>query len=67
MPGSVVAVHVTEGASVAAGTPLISIEAMKMEHPVTAPHDGVVRLLVGVGDQVRRDQAVARVTTEENR
>ena len=30
-----------------------------MEHPVIAPHDGVVALDVAVGDQVRRDQ-VAR-------
>lgn len=67
MPGSVVAVHVPEGAVVAEGTPLVSIEAMKMEHQVLAPRDGTVRLLVTVGDQVRRDQAVARVTTEENR
>ncbi|WP_341957375.1 biotin carboxylase N-terminal domain-containing protein [Microbacterium sp. LWH13-1.2] len=67
MPGSVVAVHVVDGDSVTAGTPIVSIEAMKMEHPVRAPHDGVVRLLVAVGDQVRRDQPVARVMTEENR
>ncbi|WP_136054959.1 biotin carboxylase N-terminal domain-containing protein [Microbacterium sp. K24] len=66
MPGSVVAVHVQDGASVSAGTPLVAIEAMKMEHPVLAPHDGVVQLLVVVGDQVRRDQPVARVTTEES-
>ncbi|GAA1124810.1 acetyl-CoA carboxylase biotin carboxylase subunit [Microbacterium natoriense] len=63
MPGSVVAVHVADGEHVAAGTPLLSIEAMKMEHPVLAPHDGTVHLLVAVGDQVRRDQPVARVTT----
>lgn len=67
MPGSVVAVHVADGDPVLAGTPLVSIEAMKMEHPVLAPHDGTVRLLVAAGDQVRRDQPVARVTTEENR
>lgn len=66
MPGSVVAVHVADGDAVAAGDPLVSIEAMKMEHQVLAPHDGVVRLLVAVGDQVRRDQPVARVTTEES-
>ncbi|PRB18882.1 biotin carboxylase N-terminal domain-containing protein [Microbacterium sp. MYb62] len=66
MPGSVVAVHVREGESVSAGDPLVSIEAMKMEHPVLAPRDGVVHLLVAVGDQVRRDQPVARVTTEES-
>jgi len=68
MPGAVVAVHVADGAIVTAGTPLLSIEAMKMEHPVLAPLDGTVHLLVAVGDQVRRDQLVARVTTmEENR
>lgn len=67
MPGSVVVVHVEDGQSVTAGAPLVSIEAMKMEHPVVASHDGTVRLLVAVGDQVRRDQVVARVTTEEER
>ncbi|WEK59762.1 MAG: biotin carboxylase N-terminal domain-containing protein [Candidatus Microbacterium colombiense] len=67
MPGSVVAVHVADGSTVTAGTPLVSIEAMKMEHQVLAPHDGTVQLLVAVGDQVRRDQTVARVTTEETR
>ncbi|GAB3599094.1 acetyl/propionyl/methylcrotonyl-CoA carboxylase subunit alpha [Microbacterium tumbae] len=66
MPGGVVAVHVADGASVRAGDVLVSIEAMKMEHPVTAPHDGVVRLLVALGDQVRRDQTVARVEAEGN-
>nr|WP_314841761.1 biotin carboxylase N-terminal domain-containing protein [uncultured Microbacterium sp.] len=66
MPGSVVAVHVEDGQNVEAGTPLVSIEAMKMEHQVRAPHDGAVHLLVAVGDQVRRDQPVARVTTEES-
>ncbi|WP_149085277.1 acetyl/propionyl/methylcrotonyl-CoA carboxylase subunit alpha [Microbacterium sp. 1S1] len=65
MPGSIVAIHVADGETVTAGTPLVSIEAMKMEHPVLAPHDGVVRLLVALGDQVRRDQPVARVTTTE--
>jgi len=74
MPGSVVAVHVEDGARVRVGDALVSIEAMKMEHPVVAPHDGVVHLLVAAGDQVRRDQPVARVTiipepgaTEETR
>ena len=67
MPGSVVAVHVTDGETVTAGAPLVSIEAMKMEHRVVAPHDGTVRVLVAVGDQVRRDQPVVRVVTEEER
>ncbi|WP_144877594.1 biotin carboxylase N-terminal domain-containing protein [Microbacterium sp. 1.5R] len=64
MPGSVVAVHVADGATVKAGDPLVSIEAMKMEHPVLAPQDGTVQVLVAVGDQVRRGQPVARVTEE---
>ena len=66
MPGSVVAVLVADGDAVSAGDPLVAIEAMKMEHQVLAPHDGVVHVLVAVGDQVRRDQPVARVTTEES-
>ncbi|NJI59211.1 MULTISPECIES: acetyl/propionyl/methylcrotonyl-CoA carboxylase subunit alpha [Microbacterium] len=66
MPGSVVAVLVANGDAVSAGDPLVAIEAMKMEHQVLAPRDGVVHLLVAVGDQVRRDQPVARVTTEES-
>jgi acetyl-CoA/propionyl-CoA carboxylase biotin carboxyl carrier protein len=36
-----------------------------MAHPVLAPHDGTVHLLVAVGDQVRRDQPVARVSEQE--
>lgn len=64
MPGTVVAVHAIDGSTVTAGAPLVAVEAMKMEHQVLAPHDGVVHLLVAVGDQVRRDQPVARVTTE---
>ena len=61
MPGAVVAVHVADGATVATGDRIVTIEAMKMEHPVLAPHDGVVRVDVAVGDQVRRDQVLAHV------
>ena len=66
MPGSVVVVHVAEGARVVQGDVIASIEAMKMEHPVLAPHDGTVHLLVAQGEQVRRDQPVARVEAEES-
>ncbi|MCW3494427.1 biotin carboxylase N-terminal domain-containing protein [Microbacterium sp. SSM24] len=65
MPGAVVAVHAVDGAVVAAGDRIATIEAMKMEHPVVAPHGGVVRLDVAVGDQVRRDQVLAHVTLTE--
>ena len=65
MPGAVVALHVGDGTRVAAGDRIVTIEAMKMEHPVVAPHAGVVRLDVATGDQVRRDQVLAHVSSEE--
>ncbi len=63
MPGAVVAVHAADGARVAAGDRIVTIEAMKMEHPIAAPHGGILRLDVGVGEQVRRDQVLAHVTS----
>jgi acetyl-CoA/propionyl-CoA carboxylase biotin carboxyl carrier protein len=61
MPGAVVAVHVADGTRVQAGERIVTIEAMKMEHPVTAPHDGIASIDVVVGDQVRRGQVLAHV------
>ena len=53
MPGAVIRVAVAEGESVTAGQPLLWMEAMKMEHTITAGADGVVTSLpVAVGDQV---------------
>jgi pyruvate/2-oxoglutarate dehydrogenase complex dihydrolipoamide acyltransferase (E2) component len=62
MPGAVVAVSVEDGAEVEAGTVVVTVEAMKMEHPLAAPVDGVVELLVAVGDQVKVGQQLARIT-----
>ncbi|MHC9295772.1 acetyl-CoA carboxylase biotin carboxylase subunit [Mycobacterium sp. LTG2003] len=62
MPGSVVAVGVDSGAEVAAGTVVVTVEAMKMEHALAAPVDGVAELLVAVGDQVKVGQPLARIT-----
>ena len=45
MPGTLIKVLVDEGQLVAARQPLVVLEAMKMEHVVTAPYDGVVRKL----------------------
>ncbi|MGV0815110.1 biotin carboxylase N-terminal domain-containing protein [Mycolicibacterium boenickei] len=68
MPGSVVAVGVATGADVTTGTMVVTVEAMKMEHALTAPTDGVAELLVAVGDQVKVGQPLARITahTQEN-
>ncbi|CAN7164082.1 Acetyl-/propionyl-coenzyme A carboxylase alpha chain [compost metagenome] len=53
MPGKVIAVMVEAGSTVTRGTPLLVMEAMKMEHTISAPVDGVVsEVLYGVGEQV---------------
>jgi acetyl-CoA/propionyl-CoA carboxylase biotin carboxyl carrier protein len=62
MPGSVVAVGVSSGDLVTAGAVVVAVEAMKMEHSLTAPVDGVVELHVAVGDQVKVGQLLATVT-----
>jgi 3-methylcrotonyl-CoA carboxylase alpha subunit len=53
MPGKLVAFLAQPGDTVQRGQPLAVMEAMKMEHTITAPRDGrVTELLYGVGDQV---------------
>ncbi|KAA9154827.1 ATP-grasp domain-containing protein [Amycolatopsis acidicola] len=65
MPGTVLRIAVEAGASVAAGDPLLWLEAMKMEHKITAPADGVVaELPVSAGQQVEVGAVLAVVTKE---
>ena len=53
MPGKLIAIHAAAGAHVERGAPLLVMEAMKMEHTIVAPSDGVVsEVLYAVGDQV---------------
>ena len=60
MPGAVLAVHVAMGQAVVAGDPVVTLEAMKMEHVVAAPAAGRVgEVTVAVGDQVVRGQSLA--------
>jgi propionyl-CoA carboxylase alpha chain len=62
MPGSVVAVHAQVGDAVEEGQPLLVLEAMKMQHTITAPHAGTVTELdVAVGDQVNGGTVLAVV------
>ena len=63
MPGTVVAVPVAEGAQVSAGDPVVVLEAMKMQHTIKAPVDGVVSDLVGAGQQVAAGDVLAVVST----
>jgi acetyl/propionyl-CoA carboxylase alpha subunit len=62
MPGLVLRVLADAGATVAAGQPLVVLEAMKMEQTVTAPADGVLaELRAKTGEQVAAGQILAVV------
>lgn len=63
MPGSVIRVAAAQGDTVTAGQPILWLEAMKMEHTVTAPADGVLtELNVQQGQQVEVGAVLAVVS-----
>jgi 3-methylcrotonyl-CoA carboxylase alpha subunit len=65
MPGKIIAVDVSEGQSVINRQKLLTLEAMKMEHSLTAPFDGVVTELKAiVGAQVQVETLLVRIETE---
>ncbi|HEY2203353.1 MAG TPA: biotin carboxylase N-terminal domain-containing protein [Pseudonocardia sp.] len=65
MPGTVLRVAVSSGDRVAAGDPVLWLEAMKMEHRIAAPTDGVVtELPVVVGQQVDVGTVLAVVSDD---
>jgi len=62
MPGRIVSVPVRQGQTVVKGQTLVSLEAMKMEHSLIAPFDGVVEeLSVSLGDQVAENTLLVRI------
>ncbi|MFG3639786.1 acetyl/propionyl/methylcrotonyl-CoA carboxylase subunit alpha [Micromonospora sp. NPDC047762] len=68
LPGVVTRVHVEVGQRVSAGDPLLTLEAMKLEHPVLAPIDGVVaELPVPTGGQVQTGAVLAVVDEKDPR
>ncbi len=55
MPGLVTSIKITEGQEVEKGTPLIILEAMKMENMITAPHHAIIKTIkVSVGQAVEK-------------
>ncbi|MEL7682571.1 acetyl/propionyl/methylcrotonyl-CoA carboxylase subunit alpha [Citromicrobium bathyomarinum] len=66
MPGKVIALDVAEGDSVTAGQRLMVLEAMKMEHSLTAPFDGTVtQLSASEGGQVQVEAVLCVVVPSE--
>ncbi|MGW4808028.1 ATP-binding protein [Kitasatospora sp. NPDC004272] len=66
MPGTVTVVKVEPGERVRRGQPLLVLEAMKMEHVISAPHDGTVDdLRVAAGATVGMDAPLVTVTPAE--
>lgn len=62
MPGLILEIMVSPGDAVTAGTPLMKIEAMKMENEIPSPVDGTVKTIaVEVGDNVSTDQTLMMI------
>ena len=67
MPGRIIAVEVAAGERVTKGQRLLTLEAMKMEHSLTAPFDGIVaELNAQAGAQVQVDALLARIVAEDD-
>lgn len=67
MPGLVISVDVAEGDRVAKGARLLTVEAMKMEHSLRAPFDGIVeKLQVSSGIRVSENQLVVSIVKEQD-
>jgi 3-methylcrotonyl-CoA carboxylase alpha subunit len=63
MPGRIIALQIADSAAVVRGQALVTMEAMKMEHTLTAPFDGVAcDLAHRVGDQVSEGTLLLRIT-----
>jgi len=68
MPGRIISVDVAAGDSVTKGQKLLTLEAMKMEHTLTAPFDGVVaELNAKAGAQVQVEAVLAKIEVEDDK
>ena len=66
MPGAILSIDIKPGDSVKKGDVLVILEAMKMEHRITAPRDGIVgSVQAEVGEQVENEQLLVTLEDEE--
>jgi len=67
MNGAIVSVFAKAGDPVAKGQRIVVLEAMKMQHEISAERDGVVdKVLVGPGDQVATRQLLVELKQEQS-
>ncbi len=65
MPGKVIAIHIEAGSKVSAGDPLLTLEAMKMEHTINAPTTGeVTEIYFQVGEMVEDGAQLIAIASE---
>lgn len=65
MPGKIIAIHIDTGAKVSAGDPLLTLEAMKMEHTINAPTTGEVsEIYFQVGEMVEDGAQLIAIASE---
>ena len=66
MPGAILSIDIKPGDTVKKGDVLVILEAMKMEHRITAPRDGIVgSVQASVGEQVENEQLLVTLEEEE--
>ena len=66
MPATIVAILKNQGDFIAQGEPLLILEAMKMEHTIYAPHDGMIKhLFYKMGQQVQEGQQLIELSHGE--
>ena len=63
LPGLVATVHVNTGDVISSGDPVVTLQSMKMEIPITAESDGTVaEILVSEGDEIDTGAVIARLS-----
>ena len=63
LPGLVATVHVKAGDAISSGDPVVTLQSMKMEIPITAESDGTIaEILVSEGDEIDTGAVIARLS-----
>jgi hypothetical protein len=63
LPGLVATIHVNAGDAISSGDPVVTLQSMKMEIPITAESDGTIaEILVSEGDEIDTGAVIARLS-----